>query len=73
MTLKPNPQKLVQHIHTTLDALDYESFWPGFHSYPFALYNNDWVYLLDRTLPWDDRFRGNTSIEFDGGIWRFGT
>lgn len=72
MTLKPDPQKLVQHIHATLETLDYESFWPGFHSYPFALYDKDWVYLLDRTLPWDDRFRGNTSIEFEGGylaIW----
>ena len=65
-------QKQVQDINATLANLDYESLWHGFHRYPFALYNSDWVYLPDQTLPWDDRFRGNTSIEFDGGylaIW----
>ncbi len=65
-------QKQVQDINATLANLDYESLWHGFHRYPFALYNSDWVYLPDQTFPWDDRFRGNTSIEFDGGylaIW----
>lgn len=62
----------IQDIQAKLATINYETLWPGFHSYPFALYNRHEVFLADRTIAWDDRFRGNTSIEFEGGylaIW----
>lgn len=62
----------IEEIKSVLLKIDYETIWPGFHSYPFALYNQNEVYLEDRIIPWDDRFRGNTCIEFEGrylAIW----
>ena len=55
-----------------LDRLDFTALCPGYHRYPFALYDEKQVCLEGQLFPWDDRFLGNTSIEYDGrriAIW----
>jgi hypothetical protein len=61
-------RELYTAISHTLDEIDFSAIWPGFHRFPFALYDDSAVYLENRTLPYDNRFLGNTAIEMDGEI-----
>lgn len=77
---------LVKKIAQYMDRVDFHSIWTRFSCYPFAIYNEQIVALhTDGTLPngfheedgaclgnWNDRFAGNTAIEYDGqmiAIW----
>lgn len=55
-----------------LEGLDFVQLAAGFHRYPFALYDGEWV-CLDGTLrPWTEAFRGNTALLLEGeyvAIW----
>lgn len=58
-----------------LNKVNFSAIWPEFHPYPFALYNESTVYLENGTIPHDNRFLGNTAIEYNGGymaIWHIG-
>lgn len=75
MPMQPDPalQTLFHAVSGLLSSLDYGALWPGFHQFPFALYTDEWVYLADEAIPWDERFLGNTAIPWEGGalaIWR---
>ncbi len=64
--------KQYEAIRKRIDTIDFARLWPGFHPYPFALYDDQNVYLSDRVIPIDDRFKGNTAITFEGhplAIW----
>jgi len=64
--------KLYSEIETILSKIDFNIIWHGFSCGDFALYNQETVYLKDKTIPWDQRFLGNTVIDFDGNyiaIW----
>ena len=58
---------------TILSKIKFYELWRDFHSFPFAIYNQENVYLSDgRIIPWDNRFIGNTAIEFEDSflaIW----
>lgn len=62
-----------KNLQARLNSLDYGRLWPGFHLFPFAIYDDKNVFFPDRpTLPWDPRFSGNTAIDFEGkplAIW----
>lgn len=63
---------LSQAVAQQLDRLDFSALYPGYHRFPFALYNEEQVCLEGQLFPWDDRFLGNTSIEYEGkriAIW----
>ena len=63
---------LCRAVAEQLDRLDFSSLYPGYHRFPFALYNEEQVCLEGRMIPWDNRFLGNTSIEYEGqriAIW----
>ena len=63
---------LFQAVAKQLDRLDFSALYPRYHRFPFALYNEERVCLEGRLFPWDDRFLGNTSIEYEGqriAIW----
>jgi len=65
-------QKLHSAIDNILSKLDFDSIWRGFFKFDFALYNKDTVYFKNKEIPWDNRFLGNTAIDFDGkliAIW----
>lgn len=65
-----------RQLRGLLSTLDFDALFPGFHPYPFALYNRREICLEDRTLPYQEAFRGNTSILFEGqytAIWDCGS
>jgi hypothetical protein len=65
-------REIYKKVYENLDRINFESIWPGFHEYAFALYNDKIVYLVDKEIPIDSRFLGNTSITFEGkpmAIW----
>ena len=52
--------------------IDFENIWPDFNKYPFAVYNQEKVFLDKEVIDRDNRFIGNTSIGFEGkelAIW----
>ena len=61
------------NLQKRLVSLDFRRLWPGFHLFPFALYDGKNVWFSDREpIPWDPRFSGNTAIVYDGqllAIW----
>lgn len=61
-------QKLYSVIDNILSKVDFNSIWQGFFKFDFALYNNDKVYLKNEIIPYDNRFLGNTAIDYDGKI-----
>jgi hypothetical protein len=64
--------KLYSDIENILSKIDFNNIWQGFSYGDFALYNQETVYLKDKTIPWDHRFLGNTVIDFEGNyiaIW----
>lgn len=59
-------------VSVRLDKIDFPALWPGFARAPFALYDDEMVWLDGTTIPRDDRFLGNTTILLDGAwtaIW----
>lgn len=61
-------RQLYEKIERLLQLVQYEDICPGFRRCSFALYNGDHVWLKGRIIPWDERFIGNTSIDFEGGF-----
>lgn len=51
-----------------MKKLDFDAIWKGFHLYNFALYDQDRVYFKNEIFPRDNRFLGNTAIEFNGEV-----
>ena len=67
--------ELYERMKARLDGVDFGAIWEGFHRYPFALYNDEYVWLDGQVIPHDNRFLGNTCIEYGGGriaIWNIG-
>jgi len=65
-------RELINKIRAHLEHIDFDALWKGFHRYPFALYDEKTVYLENGEIPRDERFFGNTAIEYEGGrlaIW----
>ncbi len=68
-------RELYEGMKARLDGVDFSAIWEGFHRYPFALYNDESVWLDGEVIPRDNRFLGNTCIEYGGGriaIWNIG-
>lgn len=64
---------LINEINQKLDSLNFSKIWQGFARYDYALYDDKNVYLKDKVFPVDNRFLGNTSIEYDNkyiAIWK---
>jgi len=65
-------KKLYDEVSKLLGAVDFEGIWAGFSPFDFALFDKQSIYMTDKTLQWDERFLGNTAIEFEGkflAIW----
>jgi len=69
-------KKIIYQINMRLAKLDFESLWTEFHYFQYALYDKTTVYLDNGDITvWDQRFIGNTAIEFQGrllAIWNIG-
>jgi hypothetical protein len=65
-------KQLYMEVKKRLVSVKFESLWPDFHKYTFALYNSEKVYFEDKIIATTNRFIGNTSIIFEGeyiAIW----
>lgn len=65
-------RNLYYEIELKLNKLDFDNIWPGFSRTDFALYDKKKVILKEQEIPYDNRFLGNTSIDFNGSklaIW----
>lgn len=65
-------RNLYTEVYSILSTLDLDSIWQGFSLFKFALYDNENVYFKEEVIPLDNRFMGNTSIEYNGefiAIW----
>ncbi|WP_142415640.1 hypothetical protein [Hathewaya massiliensis] len=65
-------RKLYTMVNDTLNSINFDEIWSGFHRIDFALYNKEKVYLNKHMIPWDNRFLANTVIDYEGNnlaIW----
>ena len=64
--------ELYKELSERLNRINYQGIWPGFKRYEFAIYTSEKVQFENKEIPWDDRFIGNTSIQYEGSylaIW----
>lgn len=60
-----------EEVSRKLDMIHFGKIYPEFHKFPFALYNDETIWLENREIP-QQGFLGNTAIEFEGqpiAIW----
>ncbi|MDR7856632.1 hypothetical protein [Tissierella sp.] len=65
-------RKLYSDIEVELDKVNFNDIWSGFSRTEFAIYNKSKVFLKDDVISHDERFLGNTSIDYNGdklAIW----
>lgn len=65
-------EEIHAEISRRLDRLDFARLLPGFHRFPFALYDKERACFGGFCVPADGRFIGNTAIRYDGelaAIW----
>jgi len=61
--------KRIHHeISLRLEKLDFNSIYPRFHPFRFAIYDDKKVCFGESEIPWDSRFVGNTAIDYNGEI-----
>lgn len=59
-------------VHTILDTIDFSALLAGFHPYRFALYTSEMIVIDGKSMPYEEDFRGNTSILYEDeyvAIW----
>lgn len=65
-----------EQMQSILQRVGFERIYPGFHYYPFALYNESEAVIEGTVMPKPETFRGNTMTEWDGrtiAIWKLET
>ena len=65
-------RELFMELDQIFDKVDFGNIWNGFTRYDFALYDEERVYLKNTVIPRDNRFLGNTAIEYNDAyiaIW----
>ncbi len=53
-------------IDSLLRNIEFNKLWKGFNRYKFALYDDEKVYFGSEETKVDNRFIGNTAIDYDG-------
>ncbi len=67
-----NLKEIYARVDSILDTLDFDALLEGFHKYRFAVYNSREICLDGKLIPYEDSFRGNTSLLYSGeyiAIW----
>lgn len=67
-----NLLKIYTDVNSILNTIDFNDLFDGFHKYRFALYNSKEIVINGTSIPYQDGFRGNTSILYEGeyiAIW----
>lgn len=58
-------RNLYTQVDSIINTINFNSLWTGFNKSDFALYDKEYVYLKDKTIPYDDKFIGNTRITYE--------
>lgn len=64
---------LYSEVLQRIQRLNFEALWPGFHTFPFALYHDERVFFELGECDWNQQFVGNTAIPYEDSylaIWR---
>ena len=61
-------EKIYKEVDLLLNRFDFNSLWPGFHKFRFALYNEKEACLNYEIFPKPDSFYGNTAIQYNQEI-----
>ena len=64
--------QLYNTVNTILNTVDFNALFEGFLKYRFALYTSEEIIIDGKIIPYQDGFRGNTSIFYEGeyiAIW----
>lgn len=64
--------KVYTDVNNILNKIDFNELYDGFHKYRFALYNSNEIIIDDKIIPYQEEFKGNTSIMYEGehiAIW----
>lgn len=59
-------------VNNLLNWVDFSALYKGFHKYSFTLYNRQEIIIDGKAVPYQEGFRGNTSIFYEGehiAIW----
>lgn len=67
-----NLLKMYDSVNLILDRIDFNFLFKGFYKYRFALYSSKEIIIDGKSIPYQERFRGNTSILYEGeyiAIW----
>jgi len=62
-----------ERIEAMLAKVDFETVWPGFAPCDYVLFQDGKAYMSGEEIPWDARFMGCTSMEYEGrqiATWR---
>lgn len=59
-------RSLYEKIESLLENVPFEEICPGFGRCEFGIYDSVHVWLSQGVIPWDNRFMGNTAIDFEG-------
>lgn len=68
-----NLKKIHKEVKSRIESIDFQTLWPGFKPYNFALYNHEIVVLKDKEIPVNNQFVGNTAIKYEDdylAIWQ---
>lgn len=60
--------RLYREINDKISTLNFAELYPGFSKAKFALYDKDSVIFEDKIIPYDEKFMGNTAIEYNGEV-----
>lgn len=64
---------LYKSINKIISTVDFNALYPGFEPFDFALYDEEYVIIKNKVIPYDNRFVGNTAIYYDKdyiAIWQ---
>ena len=64
--------QLYNTVNTILNTIDFNALFKGFHKYRFALYTSKEIIIDGKVLSYQDSFRGNTAVFYEGeyiAIW----
>lgn len=61
-------QAFYQAVKRELDKVNFDDLWPGFHAYPFALYDNAQAVLDGVSMTRPSEFWANTALRFQGQL-----
>lgn len=67
-----NLLKKYASVNAILDMIDFNALFDGFHKYRFALYNSKEIIIDGKAIPFQEGFRGNTAMLYEGeyiAIW----